>query len=262
MSQDKKKTWKCEECKLEETSVASSRQEADASSNAVLAAIERLDSKMDARMKSLEDQLKLSNENFKKLQDAVDNVSADHENLKAECAELKTKTSRLEEETRGLRRDLHDMQQYSRRDNLEVAGVPQTNGEDVYQVLSAIAEALDVDFNRSDISVAHRVPARRRNCHPHIVVKFISRSAREVWLAAGRARRRLSTADLGPGLPPGHVYVNEHLTPFNKMLLSRGKALVRDKRLAYAWAREGKVLIKKTPDSASVRVFDLEDLNN
>lgn len=83
-----------------------------------------------------------------------------------------------------MQQEVLDLQQYTRRNNLEIVGVPTTPGEDIYALLKSLANYLHIKFAREEISVAHRLPSRRprteeqpddKRRDPTIIVSLISR---------------------------------------------------------------------------------------
>ncbi|KAG8260803.1 hypothetical protein J6590_088589 [Homalodisca vitripennis] len=102
---------------------------------------------------------------------------------------------------------------------------------------------------------------RDRRFHPSIVVQFISRSIRGEWLIAAR-QNRIETTDLAPSLPRAPVFISEHLAAHNKSILGRAKAFVKFGKLAYAWSREGRIMVRKTADSPAQRVSSFEDIES
>lgn len=263
MGDVKKTSWKCDECSVDSLSTSSGRPETQLEGiSAVLAAIKETNNKIDKSHADLAAKLEANTTSLTKLHDTVEGIKQEQSQIKEDCKELWKEADFLRDESQMLRQEVRELQQYTRRENLEIAGVPFTRGEDVYEVVAAVAKCLKLKYLRSEVSVAHRVPAK--NKHPTIIVRFVSRSTREAWLAAVRVdkSKRISTKDINPTLDAGSVYINEHLSPFNKMLLSTGKSLVKEKKLAYAWARDGKVFIKKTPEGKSVRVRDAQDFKN
>lgn len=121
---------------------------------------------------------------------------------------------------------------------------------------------MGVSYTREDISIAHRLsrPNNENHSAPAIVVQFVSRSVRAEWLSAAK-KRKILTTDLSPSLQPAPVYINEHLSAHNKQLLGRAKSLVREKKLAYAWVNDGRVLVRKTADSQAERVRDFGEID-
>lgn len=257
-------SWRCDEC-AHETASAASRSDNDEPT--VLELLKNIS-------KEMKDCKRANKENFDSLQNSLDAVhltlsemktkllavEAENEALKQECGLLRSDNESLVRRVKDLRRDMADIQQYTRCSNVEIRGVPLTPGEDVYAVLEAVAKGLKVPYLRQDISIAHRLPAPRDGrFHPTIIAQFSSRSTRSAWLAAARGRI-LQTTDLAASLAPGRVFVSDHLTPHNKDLLHRAKSLVRQGRLAYAWSRDGKILIREGVNSPVLRVWTVEDL--
>ncbi|KAG8264701.1 hypothetical protein J6590_004716 [Homalodisca vitripennis] len=65
---------------------------------------------------------------------------------------------------------------------------------------------------------------------------FVSRRIKENWLRAVRTKKNLNAADIHPSITRSNVYVNEHVTPHNKLLL--GKTLY-----PYRLKRQGKIFL-------------------
>ncbi|KAG8245019.1 hypothetical protein J6590_009094 [Homalodisca vitripennis] len=92
-----------------------------------------------------------------------------------------------------LKKEIDELRQRSRCNNIEIRGVSVTRREDIYAVVESIAKAIGVVFNRGGISIVHRFPAPRdRRFHPSIVVQFVSRSIRVEWHAR---KNRIETTD-------------------------------------------------------------------
>jgi cell division septum initiation protein DivIVA len=211
--------------------------------------------------KAVEKSLDFLYEAIDDLKKSIVGLKTDNAELRQECAALKKENAGLRSEVAVLDLEVKDMQQYSRNRNVEIKGVPMTQGENVDAILEATAKAIGVDYDkRRDISAAHRLQSNKRGGHPAIVVQFISRCTRADWLAAAK-RRRLDTKNLHPTLQSGPVFVNEHLTQHSKDLLWRAKNLVRENRIAFAWCREGKIYIKLTAESKTIRLRCVDDLN-
>lgn len=266
---DARDTWKCDDCRNDLAPNASKTElstKNEAGKDPILEAIKELSVKIDQNFLktcALETKMEQNHVTLTKLQESFDSLKRDNSALKTEMDELRNNNDNLYGEIHDLKLEVCDLQQYSRRDNIEIVGIPVTGGEDVYSIVAAVARAVKVPYNRDLISVAHRVPkSKEGKGHPTIVVKFLSRTTRDTWMTASRDKERgkLKTTDVSPSLRQGDVFINEHLTVHNKMILYRAKLLVKGGKLKYAWVRDGKVLVKKEADSKAVRIWHLEGL--
>ncbi|XP_039297538.1 uncharacterized protein LOC120354435 [Nilaparvata lugens] len=216
----KKDTWHCDDCNNTTVTVSSADQ--DSVLQAINSLSTQMNSKLDAnfnKITSLESAVIKNTTILNELQSSVNLVKLETENLRGECEGLKQLNDKLSRELYYTKQDLRDLQQYSRINNIEVAGIPVTNNEDVYRIMECVAKALQVTYSGTDISIAHRIPVTKNAKHPSIIACFLSRSTRDSWLSAGR-KHRLTAKKVDAALPDGNVFINEHLTPQNKYILS------------------------------------------
>ncbi|KAG8262010.1 hypothetical protein J6590_061742 [Homalodisca vitripennis] len=160
------------------------------------------------------------------MSDARKSNSESFASLEKTMVSVRESLEEVKDKPSTLKTEIGELQQISRCDNIEIMGV-----------VESIAKAIGVVFNKGGISIAHRIPAPRdRRFHSSIVVQFVSRSIRVELLTAG-----------------------EHLTAHNKAILGRAKVFVKFGKLAYAWSREGRVMVRKTADAPAQRVSSFED---
>lgn len=96
---------------------------------------------------------------------------------------------------------------------------------------------------------------------PAIIVKFTRRITKDQLLAAVRARRGLTTADIGLAGPATNIYVGDHLTPSNKLLLKQARQLKVDLNYSFLWIRDCKIFLRKNDKSKVIRVQNQSDLD-
>lgn len=130
-----------------------------------------------------------------------------------------------------------DLQQYTHRNNIEARGVLVAAGKDVYVVIGSIAKALDVSYVKSGISSAHRLRA----------------SAKGTPITCRKLHGSLSS------LP---IYVSEHLSPHNKHLFAAAKRLVKVGKIKFDLSNDGRVMVRKTMESAAIYIKHLSDLHS
>ena len=73
---------------------------------------------------------------------------------------------------------IDDMQQYLRRDCLEITGIPTVPDENTTGLVIELASAIGVNLDDKDISIAHRLPESRK-VKDRLIVKFTRRVKRD-----------------------------------------------------------------------------------
>lgn len=226
----RKSTWKCDYC-VGETLLnvsASSKGEDDSKVMSFLKDL-RKDmtsqfSTVQSNFNDVKSQIQEVNGRIDTLNTPVSSLFSENEQQQKETKDLKEANDELREDLRYMQQEVLDLQQYTRRNNLEIVGIPTTPGEDIYALLKSLANYLQIKFTREEISVAHRLPSRRpqhpddRRRDPTIIVSLISRSAKDTWRNAAKGKQ-LRTEDLHRDFPQGRLFINDHLTFHNKAVL-------------------------------------------
>lgn len=265
ISKNKLKSWKCDSCHDEANSTASVRSNEE-DKKSILDAIKSMKTEFITTMENKIGEVNTSigslSEDIKSLKTSFDSLDEKQKELSKRCDDLQQENRRLQDETWELKLQLQDVEQHSRSANLEIVGVPQTTGENVYDVLGKVASAIGITFNKSHVSIAHRLRLySKKHTYSPIIVQFTSRAVREMWLTTMRAKKDLLASEIEATFPGTKVFINEHLTPNNKMLLGRARKLRRLGKLHFAGYSNGKVLIKPKEDSPAIRVQFLEDMD-
>jgi len=163
-----------------------------------------------------------------------------------------------------LREDLDELQQYSRNRNAEIVNIPEKNGteteENLLEVIEKIAEEGNIQFNRQDVDIIHRVPSKKKNRPRNVVVQFKTRTARNKFLE--NKKHGVTVKKIVQGSQDtSRIFLNEHLTAATKHLLWRAKQEAKAKSYQAVWVRDGKIFLKKQlTDKASLRIRNERDL--
>lgn len=91
---------------------------------------------------------------------------------------LETQLENLQSYTDQLECEIDEMQQYLRRDCLEIVGVPKLLDEEPKEIVKEICNAMNIDLKDEDISIAHRLPDNRKT-KDRIIVKFVRRDVKD-----------------------------------------------------------------------------------
>ena len=149
--------------------------------------------------------------------------------------------SKLVEENRQLREQvdtleqrMDEMEQYSRRTCLKIAGIPERANEETDKVILQMAKEMAVPLQEGEISRSHRLPNGKKKTPRDIVVRFTTYNKRLLFLK-GRKKLRETRQ---------HVYVNEHLTKQRSDIAFQCRQLKKDKLVVDTWTRDGKIFVK------------------
>jgi outer membrane murein-binding lipoprotein Lpp len=246
----RKTSWKCDECKDKSPVMDSNDLESTLTSTI-----------RDALTQVFNDKFNELNSIISTLNSTVESLKSSLEILREENKSVNEQCKKLENENKKLRRDMNEIQQYTRLDNVEIVGIPETKNENIYMILESVAKVINTPFKRDEISIAHRVPSAK-NKTTSIIVRFTSRTAKINWKRAAKTKGHLKTSDLNCNLPPGNIYVNDHLTAHNKFLLNKAKDLKKNNKLAFVWVSDAKILIRKKQDSPVKRISSEDDLKS
>lgn len=168
--------------------------------------------------------------NFKKdieeLQGSLAYLNETVEELKSENEKLKTANLALTARNVALEQKVSELEQYSRKNNVELKGVPCTQGEDCVAILQAVGSKIDCLVSRDDIDIAHRVPSGSNT--KNLIARFTSRAKKAEFVSKAR-KARLQTRDIGfQGTESKPIYVNDHLTQENKKIFSKALSLKKE----------------------------------
>ena len=179
-------------------------------------------------------------------------------NLKSQAAALKT-----QEIKDSIKVD--ELEQYGKRQNLEIVGVPEKEDENTNAIVLEVAKMLDVDIMSSHISTSHRLPKKKASSRNNygsspIIVRFTSRDIRN-QIYANRKKARFEDLKNFSVTDTKNIFVNENLTPTRKQLFWKTKQEVKNNSWKYIWTHNGNVFVKKD-DNASITAIKNElDLN-
>lgn len=197
--------------------------------------------------------------NLSALADSVRFISDQYDSVRKSVDELVQSNKTLRAENDELTKKIADMEQYSRLNNIEIKGVPCTQGEDCAVILKTIGQVIECPISSTDIDAVHRVASKTADkC---IIARFCSREKKNEFLRKAR-KARLRASQLGlSGSNDNPVFVNEHLTIANKKLFSKALVLKKEKKWRFLWTENCHIKARKTEDSRVFWINTESDLN-
>ncbi|XP_044753525.1 uncharacterized protein LOC123312958 [Coccinella septempunctata] len=177
--------------------------------------------------------------------------------------QIKMENDLLKKEVFNLQVRLDIIEQNSRLNNIEIMDIPERKNENLNDVVNKIGECVGVVIEPKEISSITRVPTRIVNKPKNIVVKFVSKSLRDKFMSAVKAKR----GDLGgrngfkiDGLAE-NFFVNEHLTTRNKVVFRSAREFAKRKGYKFVWVQNGNILIRKNETSRILQIQNEADLS-
>ena len=135
--------------------------------------------------------------------------------INEEIASLHCQVKMLKSKLTEVTTKANDNEQYSRRNNIRIFGLAETEGEDCYDVVLKLCQNdLDINVTRDELDRAHRVgkPKKSRDgqTSPPPRAMIVKLAGHSVKMKFFRARRKLG---------PKRIFINEDLTKENHKLL-------------------------------------------
>jgi hypothetical protein len=162
------------------------------------------------------------------------------------------------------------------RNELEIAGLEETPGENPYHLAMTTAQRLGVDLLDADLNYASRVGPKNilqetgsdnsGQLRRPLVVSFTRRVKRDEFLKQSKARRTIRSKDI-VGQSQGSeriVYVNERLTSEGRRLFRDARSFANKNGYKYCWINRGYIFVRKrdaSTGSPAIRINNEDDLN-
>ncbi|XP_069355159.1 uncharacterized protein [Maniola hyperantus] len=177
--------------------------------------------------------------------------------LQSEVDELKSKVASMMESN--LKND-----QWVRRSNIQINGIPSRKDEDLIKVIKDLADMSGYSLDTSrDIDFVTRIAIRNDvdTSYPKpIILKLLSRYKKDDFLSCLRRLKDLKASDVGFPGNQARIYINDHLSSYNKMLLQKAKALAKEKKYDYCWVRNCTVMVRQNEKSKIIHITSEESL--
>ena len=181
----------------------------------------------------------------------VESLETENKALKKDIASLKQtvrkaveKIAELNVDLNGVNKDLctainqiDDLEQYSRKHNLEIHGISETPEENIPGKIIKLGKILNVHISNNDIDICHRMAKRRTNGFKSY------RSKNELY----RARKLLKSVSLNNYFHNTKaVYINKNLPSNRRDLFAKVRKFRKDNQWHNAWTIDGKIFVRIT----------------
>ena len=189
--------------------------------------------------------------------DALEEIHKFNENfvkLESEINIVKKVNTLLNKRVIDMERQCWANAQYSRRECLEVAGIPRDVSNKTLEsnVLGVFRKAGFKILSR-DIEACHRLTNNDR-----VNVKFLRRKDCDQVLSVKRDLRKIKLEDIGLR-GSNSIFINPSLCPYYRMLWSKSKRLLDLGKINNFYVSSGKIKIRIQENSKPLSITHVED---
>lgn len=209
-------------------------------------------------LKEINEGMNFINKDVEDIKAKLDAVVSENTALKKANVELVAKCDAIAMSLKENELRLVQCEQYSRRHNIEIKGIPKIDTEDVTELVTKLGDIIGEPIAISDIEVCHRVPTKEMS-KANVIVQFQRRQKRDSVLNKAK-QKRITCQDLGLN-EESPVYVNEHLCPSMKRLLGMAVSRKRQFQWRYVWVQNCKILARKAYGAPIVQISCEGDLD-
>ena len=160
---------------------------------------------LNAKIDSLIESINFWEEKFSEVHKRIDDIEYSAEHIVQENKLLKEEILNLSNQLHVQKESINDVEQYIRRECLEISGIPQLPQEDTNEIVIKVGKLIGVNVGKADISVSHRLPtkvsysntvSRGRAFPPKIIANFVRRDIRDQFYAGRKRLKNKTTSDL------------------------------------------------------------------
>ncbi|XP_039297899.1 uncharacterized protein LOC120354606 [Nilaparvata lugens] len=183
---------------------------------------------------------------------------------KEQISSLKSENATLRARLRETELQQDELDQYGRRNTVEVHGIPEIKNENIPDHIINIGKVLNVNLDYSSIDACHRLPKRRNQpitAAAAIVVRFVRRADADALLS-GRRAINLTTSHINIQ-GNNTIYLNQSLTKKRRKLFAQARQILGDKGVRRLWIDcVGRVKVRGEDGETVYLLKDEEDLKH
>ena len=208
------------------------------------------------------------NTSFESMKVKMDSLERQTKTLAQENDRLRSESAKMNKEISDLRSSIDEQTQYTRRECLEIRGVPVSAGEDTNEIVKKIGALIEVDINDTDISISHRIPLSNNGesgstptRHSAIVVKFTNRRIRDCFYKARPKLKSYNISDLGLGrYGENNIFIQDSLTETKRKLLKNCLKFRKEQNYKFIWTYYGVIYLRRNEHTPAIRITSVGDL--
>ena len=179
------------------------------------------------------------NEKVSNLTEEVQKLNTNFELLKSDFSATRIENNSLNERLIALERQCWANAQYSRRECLEITGIPSSvSDKDLEEVVCKAITKAGVDITPDNIEDCHRVGNKGQT-----IIKFGKRKVSRQVLSVRKDLNKVKMSDIDL-TGQSTLYINQSLCPYYRMLWSKTKTLYKKGKIDSFHVSNGNIKIR------------------
>ena len=161
-----------------------------------------------------------------------------------------------------------ELEQYTRKNSIEICGIPESAYNSTEEAALKLSEALEVSMGSEDIEISHHLNRKgsEKGIRP-IIVKFVSHKVKTQFYKSRAKLKHVRVKHVFPSCSVatrtgGRIFINESLTSFKREVVKKANQMRKDDLINSCWTLDGKIYIKTSPEGKPVRIYEEGDLYN
>lgn len=174
--------------------------------------------------------------------------------------------------------EIEKLKQYQLRKQIEISGIEVSNTaeQDLTLTVTKIAHTVGMNLESKNVKFASAsgLKSKKSGEPNNIVVEFENIEIKNSFMKAIKNKDLTNDIfdkpksdncsennDYHNNEPSNPIFFNERNTAYFGLLFKKARDLKRNKKIAFAWVKDGKLFIRKTTTSKIIRVLQESDLN-
>ena len=187
--------------------------------------------------------------------DEIRKINDHFSKLEADVTIAKNINNLLSQRVVDLERQCWANAQYSRRECLEVAGIPRSVDDNISEEkVIQVFEKVGCSIDSSNIETCHRITKK----NDRVIVKFSRRKDCQRVLSVKKNMQKLKIEDIGL-TGDNKVFINHSLCPYYRILWSKSKVLLSMGKINRLMVSKGTVKVKISEISAPISITHADD---
>lgn len=186
LSSIERESWTCPTCTVNKTRSQQLSAASEPSLSAIMQEIKKIGQVLTAvheKIAVMDSKINALTTKHEELAVCVAQNSKSLENANNRCTSLEASNLHQKNEILQLKLQINALEQYGRRNNIEIRGIPVSAGEDILNIVNAVAVRLQLPpLTNTDYDAIHRLPSKEGDLAPPVIVRFKDRRMRDTWL--------------------------------------------------------------------------------